>query len=287
MLAPMLKIEFKKLYRRRLLWVEMIILAGLIAVFFTALFAMYQAGALPEEIDSIEDMLAWPDSLVTALEFASGQNLGGLLVVILVSMVVAQEYNWDTFSLWLRQGVSRDTVLLAKFITLLTGVVLLTLTPLVAGGIVSAFMTPSIAGELDFGSVDFGEVALSALRTAYTLVPYLSLTFLFAILTRSLAFSIGVGVGYALIIEGLVSQIMMLVGGIPAKVAMYLPGQMAAAIAQLNQGIEQAAMANQEAEGAINLEYLDPTLAAVGIAVYAVIFIGLSFWIFRKQDLTA
>lgn len=287
MLAPMLKVEFKKLYRRRLVWVEMAILAGLIAVFFMALFLMYQADALPEEMGDIKDTIAWPDAFVTSLEFANGQNLGGLLVVILVSMVVAQEYNWDTFSLWLRQGVNRHTVLLAKFIALCSAVVLLTLTPLLAGGLVSALITPSLDGELAPADIDFAEVALSALRTAYTLIPYLSLTFMVAVLTRSLAFSIGVGVGYALILEGLVSQLMMVIGGLPAKIAMYLPGQMAAAIGELNRGIEQTAIEAQEAEGAIHLEYLDPTLAAIGIAIYAALFIGIAFWAFRNQDLTA
>jgi ABC-2 type transport system permease protein len=283
MFAPMLKIEFKKLFRRRLLWVEMAVLAIMVAGFFTALFLMHEAGVLPEDLEAIEDVIAWPDSLITSLGFASGQSLGGLLVVILVSMVVAQEYNWDTMSLWLRQGVGRRTVLAAKFVVLLVSVVLLTLAPLVVGGILSALMTPSIAGELDMSQVDFAEVGLSALRTAYTLVPYLGLTFLFAVLTRSLAFSIGVGVGYALVIEGVISQLMMLVGGVPAKIAMWLPGQMAAAISQLNQSIFVAD--GEEAD--FVLEYLDPNIAAIGIAVYAAVFIGIAFWRFQKQDLTA
>lgn len=283
MFAPMVKTEFKKLYRRKLLWIELIVLAGLIVMFFGALFAMSESGMLPDDSGEINEMIAWPDSLITALNFASGQSLGGLLVVILVSVIVAQEYDWGTLALWLHQGISRRTVLAAKFAVLLTSVVLLTLTPLLVGGIFSAVITPSLTGELDLSQTDFAGLGLSILRTAYSLVPYLALTFLFAILTRSLAFSIGVGVGYALVIEGVLSQLMILVGGLPEKIALWLPGQMAASLWQVN----QATVLSSNGEDAdFVIEYLDPSLAAVGIAVYAVIFLGLAFWRFQKQDLT-
>ena len=283
MFAPMVKTEFKKLARRKLLWIEMIVLGGLIVMFFGSLFALHESGLLTEDTSEVSDVIAWPDGLITALGFASGRGLGGLLVVILVSVVVAQEYDWGTIGLWLHQGISRRTVLAAKFAVLLVAAVLLTLAPLVIGGLFSAAITPSIVGELDLSQANFGELVLSVLRTAYSLVPYIALTFLFAVLTRSMAFSIGVGVGYALVIEGVVSQLMILVGGLPEKIAMWLPGLMAGSLSELNQ---QIVLSVNGEEREFIVEYLDPNLAAVGIAVYTVIFLGLAFWRFQKQDIS-
>jgi ABC-type transport system involved in multi-copper enzyme maturation permease subunit len=285
----MLRIENSKLYHRKLLWVEMAFLVAVVVTLFSVFFALHTTNLPAEDAEVLRLFIVWPTSLLMALDFASAQNFGGMLVVILVSVIVAQEYRWGTLSLWLRQGASRPAVMAAKFVTLLGATTLLVLAPLLFGGVLTAFFTPVVTGSsLDIGQVNFLQVGLSILRTAYTLLPYLSLTFLFAVMTRSVAGSIGVGIGYSLIVEGIASQIMMIIGGIPAKIAMYLPGQMSLSIARLNTGMASALIeieANgQDAVDLIGL--LDPVTAAIGIAVYTAVFLGLAFWIFQKQDLT-
>ncbi len=289
MFASMLRIEMSKLYRRKLLWIEVAILAAFVVALLSVFFALHTANLLDEDAEVLSQFLVWPTSLLMALNFASAQNLGGMLVVILVSVVVAQEYRWGTLSLWLRQGASRPAVMTAKFVALLGATILLVLAPLLCSGVLTAFFTPVVTGSsLDIGGVNFLQVGLSILRIAYTLLPYLSLTFLFAVMTRSVAGSIGVGIGYSLMIEGIASQIMMMLGGIPARIAMYLPGQMSLSIARLNTGMASA-LIEIEANGqdvADLMGLLDPGTAAIGIAIYTVIFLGLAFWTFQKQDLT-
>jgi ABC-type transport system involved in multi-copper enzyme maturation permease subunit len=291
MLAPMIRIEHTKLYRRSVLWVEMALVGVLVLALFGMLAVMHLTGLLGSAPAELQTVLTWPGSLLLSLNMSASSGLGGLLVVVLVGVVVAQEYQWQTYSLWLRQGVGRPTVLVAKMVTLLGAILLLTLTPLLVGGLASAVVTPLITGTLRLEDVVFGEVALSVLRTAYSLLPFMALTCLIAVRTRNMAASIGIGIGYTILVEEVFAQIMMLVGGLPAKVAMYLPGQMAAALSNLNSEIMAvtASITSEAGEEMLALipQYVPLEVAVVGVAVYTVLFLGLAARMFLKQDLTA
>ena len=290
MLAPMIGIEHTKLYRRRVLWVEMALVALLVVAMFGMIAVMHLTGLLGSEGDQLQEIVTWPGSLLLSLNISASSGLGGLLVVVLVGVVVAQEYQWQTYSLWLRQGVGRPTVLVAKIVTLLGAILLLVLTPLLVGGLASAAVTPLITGTLRVEDVVFGEVLLSVLRTAYSLLPFMALTCLIAVRTRSMAASIGIGVGYTLLVEEVFAQIMMLVGGVPARLAMYLPGQMAAALSNMNSEIMAfTATVTQGGEEMLAMmpQYVSLEVAVVGVAIYTLLFLGLAARMFLKQDLTA
>ncbi|NLD74332.1 MAG: ABC transporter permease subunit [Chloroflexi bacterium] len=290
MLAPMIGIEHTKLYRRRVLWVEMALVALLVVAMFGMIAVMHLTGLLGSEGDQLQEIVTWPGSLLLSLNISASSGLGGLLVVVLVGVVVAQEYQWQTYSLWLRQGVGRPAVLVAKIVTLLGAILLLVLTPLLVGGLASAAVTPLITGTLRVEDVVFGEVLLSVLRTAYSLLPFMALTCLIAVRTRSMAASIGIGVGYTLLVEEVFAQIMMLVGGVPARLAMYLPGQMAAALSNMNSEIMAfTATVTQGGEEMLAMmpQYVPLEVAVVGVAIYTLLFLGLAARMFLKQDLTA
>lgn len=290
MLAPMIGIEHTKLYRRRVLWVEMALVALLVVAMFGMIAVMHLTGLLGADGDQLQEIVTWPGSLLLSLNISASSGLGGLLVVVLVGVVVAQEYQWQTYSLWLRQGVGRPAVLVAKIVTLLGAILLLVLTPLLVGGLASAAVTPLITGTLRVEDVVFGEVLLSVLRTAYSLLPFMALTCLIAVRTRSMAASIGIGVGYTLLVEEVFAQIMMLVGGVPARLAMYLPGQMAAALSNMNSEIMAfTATVTQGGEEMLAMmpQYVPLEVAVVGVAIYTLLFLGLAARMFLKQDLTA
>jgi len=286
----MIGIEHTKLYRRRVLWVEMALVALLVVAMFGMIAVMHLTGLLGADGDQLQEIVTWPGSLLLSLNISASSGLGGLLVVVLVGVVVAQEYQWQTYSLWLRQGVGRPAVLVAKIVTLLGAILLLVLTPLLVGGLASAAVTPLITGTLRVEDVVFGEVLLSVLRTAYSLLPFMALTCLIAVRTRSMAASIGIGVGYTLLVEEVFAQIMMLVGGVPARLAMYLPGQMAAALSNMNSEIMAfTATVTQGGEEMLAMmpQYVPLEVAVVGVAIYTLLFLGLAARMFLKQDLTA
>jgi ABC-type transport system involved in multi-copper enzyme maturation permease subunit len=289
MFAAMCRIETHKLYRRKVLWLMLAALAGLIVLSVGGAFVMIAAGFF-DASSGVAALFLWPDALGFGLNLASNQSLGALLVMVLAAVLIAQEYDWQGHALWLRQGASRNAVLGAKVVVLLGSVALIVAAALLVGSLASGLSTWALRGELSLARVDVAQVGLSALRTAYTLLPYAALAVLFAVWTRSLAASIALGIGYTFLVEGLFSQLLRLVGGLPGRIALYLPGQMATAVMQLNQGMIAGPDAEVQAGNEMAqrmFSYLSPKVAALGIAVYVALFVGLAFWRFRRQDLTA
>src|SRR5512134_2513977 len=105
MFWQMITIEQSKITRRTMLWVELALLAIGIVVLHLALYGALQAGDMGGEamqaelVEQMEQTLVWPAGLDSAVDFAAGPNLGGILIIILVGAVVAQEYTWRTLQL--------------------------------------------------------------------------------------------------------------------------------------------------------------------------------------------
>ncbi|MBK8025068.1 MAG: ABC transporter permease subunit [Chloroflexi bacterium] len=286
MLWQMLRIEHLKLYRRRALWIEVALVAGLIAVVFGIILIALQFEQVPAaERQMVADLLAWPNGVRISILLASHQMLGGLLMIVLVGMVVAQEYTWQTFTLAVRAGVPRSVVLISKFVTVLGPALLITATAMLAGAIMSGIVTLNAGGGLDIGGLPVGELLRDILRVAYALLPYIALTFLVAVWTRSLAASLGLVAGYLFLVEGIVPQLLIMFGGFAAQIGMHMPGQLASALINANGPF--AVMEAGPSPQASPFPAAAPEVAVVGIALYTVIFLVLAVLRFRDQDLTA
>jgi ABC-type transport system involved in multi-copper enzyme maturation permease subunit len=280
------RMEWTKVFRRRMTWVLVGILALLVAGMYLVLYAASQAalsdpGASPGTVEELRGMLCWPQAFSMLLGFTGGMGLGGIMLVILAGAVTAQEYSWRTAHLWLSRGLPRSAFLLGKYAVLLVAALLVILTALLVGMVLTGWFTQQLNGSLSVAELNVVELALSILRTVYTLLPYLSLTFLVAILTRSTAAAIGVGLAYTLLVDEIAIQLLGMAGGIWAEMARYLPGSLAAALMQTNERLVKVDLSS-----GVNAGLPGPWAAAGGIALYAIAFLGLSLWAFRRQNLT-
>ncbi len=284
----MITIENTKNFKRALLWIELGLLTLLILILHIVLYVTIQTNlggnVMPAEARAqLIQAITWPASLVNALNYTSGNSLGGLLLIILVGAVTAQEYTWRTMHLWLSHGIHRTVLLGAKFIALLLPAMLIVLTALVISGIVSAYISLEINQSLHLDQLDFDQLILSTLRTAFTLLPYAGLAFLFAIISRSTVVAVGGGLAYALLIEGVLTQILALVSGGVDKIGQYLPAGLAAGLLNLNKASMDITFG---LNAGLQPETLDPTASAIGIILWTILFFGLALWSFQRQDLT-
>ncbi len=294
MVVQLLGIENTKLTRRTMLWVELALIAVAVVALVLLMYAIY-AAPKPAELQDVKgagaadamiaQFIMWPGALLNSLSLAGSGAFGGLLLIVLVGSVAAQEYGWRTLHVLLGRGVSRTALLTAKFLALLVPVALIVLTPLIVGAPITALFTVIIRGSLDVSQVDFGQLGLAALRTMYTLLPYGALTFMLAVVTRSTVAAIGGGLGYALLIEGLLIQILSMFGGVFSKIWTYLPAGLSQSVLSLNQVARSTGVTVNGQSAALTT--LDPTAAAIGIALYVIVFFGIALWAFRRQDLTA
>jgi ABC-type transport system involved in multi-copper enzyme maturation permease subunit len=283
-----LSIENAKILKRRMLWIEMAILAVLIIALYSIIYGQLQGRnmqSMPFQArNELLRIVTWPSALPNVLSFGGGNSLGGLLVIILTGAITAQEYTWRTMQLWLSRGLPRPMLLGAKFVAMLLPVIMFVATPLIVGGGLTAIFTLAMDKSLPFGQVDWWHLAMSVLRTAYTLLPYATLTFMLAIVTRSTAAAIGIGMAYTLLVEGVASLIFTLLGGVLRDIVAYLPGALAEGVLKLNHA-EMAGTMISTGNGMSLIKNLDPIPAAIGIAMWTAFFFGVAVWSFRRKDM--
>lgn len=289
MLGFLIQIEQTKIFKRLIFWVEMGLLCGYFLLYYVgSVLASLKPGVAigTSTSPSLISIVTWPRSLIDILTFISGNNLGGIVLMIFVAVVVAQEYQWNTITLWLSRGTPRPLLLAARCAALLLAVLLLIVGPLMVGGAVTAILTSLIHGKLDPSVVNYGQLMLGVARVFMTMLPYFAFTFMMATLTRSVAGGMGAGIGFLFVTEGVLPLLLQSVGA--SKAMMYLPGMLSKSLLQLNSAIANTSLAALhtsdvgQASGPV-----DPTAAAVGLVLYAVVFLGIAFYRFQRQDLSA
>jgi ABC-type transport system involved in multi-copper enzyme maturation permease subunit len=187
--------------------------------------------------------------------------------------------------LWLSRGLPRPMLLGAKFVALLAPILLFVIIPLLIGGGLTAFFTLQIEKSLPVDQINWWHMAMSVVRTAYTILPYAAMTFMLAIVTRSTAAAIGIGLAYTLLVESIAATVFPLLGGIFEKIVVYLPGELAGGLLKLN----QASLAGDFVSNGGNtsmVKLLDPVPAAIGLALWTILFLAVAVWSFRRQDLS-
>jgi ABC-type transport system involved in multi-copper enzyme maturation permease subunit len=275
--------ENTKILKRRLFWVEialvaLIVLGILLALYITVETNRNGTGLPSEERLMLLETITWPGALVNVLRLTGWDGFGPLFLIVLVGAVTAQEYTWRTLHLWLARGISRPILAIAKLTALLLAAMLIVLTALGTGGAITAIISTLINGSLHLGQLDLQHLFFSILGTTFTLLPYGALTFLLAVASRSAVVAISGGLAYTLLLESLIMQVIGLLGERLSQMVYYLPGSLANNLLTLN----NATLADGSSS---NLGLITPFQAAIGIGAWTLLFLGLSLWIFQKQDL--
>jgi len=280
MYLNLLAAERTKVFKRSIVWVILASVAAIALIGNIAQVLTLPANRTsPEAIATIQQ-ITWPDALAVLPRLGSAAGMGALLAIILVGTVAGQEYRWRSLHLWLSEGFSRRSLLATKFAILILAAFLIVLTPLLVGGVHSLFLTPQFSGPLDLSQIDALQVVWNVLRGVYSLFPYIALTLLLAVATRSTVVPVAGGMAYLLIVEALVPQILTMLGEPWARIGMYLPQGLANVLTSINR-----TTASLDPQILGQFPY-SPAVAAAGIGAWTVLYLGLALWIFRRQDLS-
>ena len=277
--------ELRKLVGRRLLWVEMGLLALLIVVLHITLMAVLQRpgehGLPPQEVALLERGLRWPQGVTSGLAFINGGELGGLFAVVLVAAFMAQEYTWRTVHLWISRGIDRAVFLAAKMLAIMVALMALVWTAFFWGAAVTGVYTLHTTGELPWHQVAWAGLLGGVLKMILTLLPYAAFTLAVAVLSRSTMIATAVGLGYSLVLENLVVEVLLLVSPRAASLARYLPRLLAKSLAQTVTGSTEVHVGLATSAGRL----LSPEVAAVFLVLYAGLGFLVAGWAFRRQDI--
>ena len=272
-----LHMESEKTFKRRLFWLGLLVLAALIAFFYTIFYAF--RGSIPA---SGTQFLFWPRGLIYALGYASGYaswtSYGTYLLITLVGVVTAQEYSWRTLQLWLSHGVPRSLLLAAKFLLSLLPALLIVFVCLLTVGGLSAVFSFQAHGIVNTRDVDVVQLVLSYLRTTYSMLPYAALTFMLAVMSRSAVMAVGGGLAFVAVAETALSNLLPLLGENFARIAQYLPSGLSSALNSQNYALAKMPIPQSALQPG-------PIAAVIGIALYTLVFCGIALWVFQRQDL--
>lgn len=321
----MVRLVLTELFKVRKRWMPWILLGIMVAILALFQFGMYaghrslestiEPEPTPEELPSFipesqqesireelrehrqqerQDMLDQLGALVTlprATEgiFSMAGSVGGFLLVILAASIVGGEYAWGTVRTNLILGMGRRRYLLSKVIAVL----LLTLAGLVVTfvfGFVFAIGTTLLMNQgVDWsflGGLFVPRVLAMFGRTWFILAAPISMAVMVAVLTRSSAVAIGVGIAYP-IVESIVAGVLANIAGWGETFQQYTIGYNMTSVMALN------AMGERYASAGINLGNAPggtvPAFwrTASLLLGYGLAFLAVAFYSFRKRDLTA
>jgi ABC-type transport system involved in multi-copper enzyme maturation permease subunit len=148
---------------------------------------------------------------------------------------------------------------------------------LAAGGLIAAFFSLHLNGDLYLAQVNFWRLGVNTLLTAYSLLPYVAITFVLAVATRSAVAAIGGCTAYGLIVESLLAQSLLLLPGGWSALARYLPTNLMQSV--LSASWTPPALMEESIPG-----LLSPAHAVVCIALWTLLLFSVALWIFKRQD---
>jgi ABC-2 type transport system permease protein len=278
--------ELFKLRKRTMTRVLLFVLIGIIIILYFLLLAISNV-SLPNagpRIGNIHNLLGLPVALPFAMSILS--SFGSVLAVILVASAMGNEYNWRTIRTVVVSSESRFKLLTAKLISAAIYIIIGMVIGLAAGFIMSLITTAIGGYAFDFsfatGSYIWHQF-LQFWRTFFVMMPYITLGFMFAIVGRSAMPGIASGIGI-FFLESIITTFMFLAGGWVASIPSYLlyaNVQAITSLADLPQGFGAGT-----GGGGINIQLPSVTHAFIVLAIYSVIFLFVSFYLFRKRDVT-
>jgi len=128
-LIDQIRAELFKLRKRKMTWIMVIVLAAFFCLIF---FAVYGITANPPErmpgegLETMRNIITFPDAFT--MIFSTAQNIGAILLTIIVASSVGNEYGWGTIrQILTRRGIRYQYIiskLVAFMIYALIGIVI-------------------------------------------------------------------------------------------------------------------------------------------------------------------
>jgi ABC-2 type transport system permease protein len=284
-IGRMIGAELFKLRKRTMSKVLVVIMAGIIVLVNFLLLAVSKSNiGNPGGPGDIQQLLGLSSAIPFAFSLIA--SFGAVLAIILSANCMGNEYNWKTIRTALISSESRFKFLTSKLIAIAI-LVLIGMLIGVAAGFITGLITTGIGGysyNLSFFTGHYAwEQLLQFWRTFFVIIPFALLGFLMSVVGRSAMPGIATGIG-VFFLESIITTFMRLAGGWIAKVPDYLLSANVNAITALNnlpQGFR-----NGSGGGTGTIVAPSVTHAFIVLSIYALAFLVLSYYLFKKRDVT-
>jgi ABC-2 type transport system permease protein len=222
----------------------------------------------------------FPESLAGTL-LVGFPFFGGVFALMLGVFALGSEYGWGTLKTLFTQGPGRGRVLAAKLAALAIVLVPFVLTLFAAGAV-----TSYVIAQIEDAPVDWPSAWLlvRALAAGWLILAvWAALGVLLGVLTRGTSLAIGVGILYALVIEGLLSAFADSVSVLEPLTNVFMRANgysIATGLGALPQEIESSG------PGSFSGPFVDSLQALAVLAAFIAAFAALSALVLRRRDVT-
>jgi ABC-2 type transport system permease protein len=206
---------------------------------------------------------------------------GGVFALMLGVLALGSEYGWGTLKTLLTQRPGRLRVFAAKLVALGVALVPFVVAVFVLGAAASGAIAWREGAAVDWPS---GWLLARAFAAGWlVLAVWGALGVMLGVLTRGTALAIGVGILYALVIEGLISALAGEVGLLEPLVELFLRANAYSLVAGLGVSAGDAA---GNGPGAFSGPFVGGGQALVVLAAYLAGFVLVAGTVLRHRDVT-
>lgn len=256
-----------------LVWLALVVLFGYVLTY--AIFANPPEGAVPPGTDPgafLESL--YPENLLDTV-LSGFSSTGGPVALILGALAAGSEYGWGTAKTVLTQRPGRLPVFLGKVLALAGVALVFTLLAFAAGAASSYVIAAVENAPMDWPSP---ADTLRAVGAGWLIMcVWTALGVFLATLFRGTALAIGLGLVYALVLEGVASSLL-------ARNEDFDPARRFL-LSENSNGLTGYFGDAAQTFGAPE-PLVDPDRAVLTLAIYAVAFVALAAVFFFRRDVT-
>jgi ABC-2 type transport system permease protein len=206
---------------------------------------------------------------------------GGVFALMLGVFALGSEYGWDTLKTLFTQRPGRLRVLAAKLVALAIVLVPFVLALFAAGAVASY-----VIAQIEDAPVNWPSAWLLVRAIAagwLILAVWAALGVLLGVVTRGTSLAIGVGILYALVIEGLISAFADAVSFLEPVTEFFLRANAYSLVKGLGLSVSEAA---GNGPGAFSGPYVGTGQALLVLIAYMAAFLTVSGLLLRRRDVT-
>jgi ABC-type transport system involved in multi-copper enzyme maturation permease subunit len=221
-----------------------------------------------------------PGSLAGTL-IAGFPFFGGVFALMLGVFALGSEYGWDTLKTLFTQGPGRLRVFGAKLVAL--GIVLV---PFVVVLFVAGAVASYVIAQIEDAPVSWPSawLLLRAMGASWLILAvWAALGVLLGVLTRGTSLAIGVGILYALVIEGLLSAFADSVSALEPLTQVFLRANGYSLAAALGASVDSI---EANGPGSFGGPFVASGQAAAVLAAFIAGFVALTGFVLRRRDVS-
>lgn len=271
-----LKSELFRLRRRPQAWIMPVLSIAFIAFFYAILYLVYQFG-------SEDDRPGLRETIEVGNFFENGMQIfgffGGILIVIVTASLIGSEYSWNTLRPLVARAQSRVGLLSAKWIVVLLYTVFMVIVGIIGSIVLAAIFSAFTEGGM--ASLPDGfwmDVVIGTGRWIVASLPYAVIGFAAALLARSNAAGIAIGIGISFV-EPLIFPLLTFVSDAFDTVQQYGIAWNVQQLVSISTQPEDSSLESVSAS-----QVWESTAV---LTVYMIAIVAATYIVFKRRDITS